>query len=190
VSGTAVLLLSALTIQGLVPGPSLTRNSPELLDASVAGLLGGTIILLLTGWWLSRGMMRVVAINRSMVIILMLAVIVLGVFALSRQMFDVGVCLACGVIGYFMMRYGYSVAAAALAAILSAEFERTLRTRAQPVRQRGFPVRQPADHSDGSACFNRDPDIWRLAHSPESGHSIRRVSLRNDRRANGTAMAG
>jgi putative tricarboxylic transport membrane protein len=127
VSGTAVLLLSALTIQGLVPGPSLTRNSPELLDASVAGLLGGTIILLLTGWWLSRGMMRVVAINRSMVIILMLAVIVLGVFALSRQMFDVGVCLACGVIGYFMMRYGYSVAAAALAAILSAEFERTLR---------------------------------------------------------------
>lgn len=127
VSGTAVLLLSALTIQGMVPGPSLTRNSPELLDASVAGLLGGTLILLATGWWLSRAMMRVVAINRSIVIVLMLAVIMLGVFALSRQMFDVGVCLACGIIGYFMMRYGYSVAAAALAAILAAEFERTLR---------------------------------------------------------------
>ena len=127
VSGTAVLLLSALTIQGMVPGPSLTRNSPELLDASVAGLLGGTLILLLTGWWISRAMMRIVMINRSMVIVLCLAVVMLGVFALSRQIFDVMVCLGCGVIGYFMMRYGYSVAAAALAAILSAEFERTLR---------------------------------------------------------------
>lgn len=111
----------------MVPGPSLTRNSPELLDASVAGLLGGTLILLLTGWWISRAMMRIVMINRSMVIVLCLAVVMLGIFALSRQIFDVMVCLGCGIIGYFMMRYGYSVAAAALAAILSAEFERTLR---------------------------------------------------------------
>jgi putative tricarboxylic transport membrane protein len=127
VSGTAVLLLSALTMQGMVPGPSLTRNSPELLDAAVAGLLGGTIILLLTGWWLSRSMMRVATVNRSIVIILCLAVVMLGVFALSRQIFDVWVCLACGVAGYFMTRYGYSVAAASLAAILASEFERTLR---------------------------------------------------------------
>jgi putative tricarboxylic transport membrane protein len=127
VSGTAVLLLSALTIQGMVPGPSLTRNSPELLDASVAGLLGGTIVLVLLGWWLSRSMMKIVMINRSIVITLCLAVVMLGVYALSRQIFDVIVCLGCGVVGYFMMRYGYSVAAAALAAILSSEFERTLR---------------------------------------------------------------
>lgn len=127
VSGTAVLLLSALTIQGLVPGPSLTRNSPELLDASVAGLLGGTIVLAVLGWWLSRAMMKVVMINRSIVIVLCLAVVILGVYALERQIVDVIVCLACGVVGYFMSRYGYSVAAAGLAAILSAEFERTLR---------------------------------------------------------------
>lgn len=127
VSGTAVLLLSALTIQGLVPGPSLTRNSPQLLDASVAGLLGGTIVLAILGWWLSRAMMKIVAVNRSIVIVLCLAVVMLGVYALSHQVFDVMVCLVCGIVGYFMSRYGYSVAAAGLAAILAAEFERTLR---------------------------------------------------------------
>ncbi len=127
VSGTSVLLLSALTIQGLVPGPSLTRNSPELLNAAVAGLLGGTIVLAVLGWWLSKAMMKVVSINRSIVLVLCLAVVMLGVYALSRQVFDVLVCLACGVVGYFMSRYGYSVAAAGLAAILSSEFERTLR---------------------------------------------------------------
>jgi putative tricarboxylic transport membrane protein len=127
VSGTSVLLLSALTMQGMVPGPSLTRNSPELLDAAVAGLLGGTIILVIVGWWLSRSMMRVATVNRSAVIIVCLAIVMLGVFALSRQIFDVWVCLGCGIIGYFMTRYGYSVAAASLAAILASEFERTLR---------------------------------------------------------------
>jgi putative tricarboxylic transport membrane protein len=101
-----VLLLSALTIQGMVPGPSLTRNSPELLDASVAGLLGGTIVLVILGWWLSRSMMKIVTINRSIVIALCLAVVMLGVYALSRQIFDVMVCLGCGIVGYFMMRYG------------------------------------------------------------------------------------
>jgi putative tricarboxylic transport membrane protein len=127
VSGTAVLLLSALTMQGMVPGPSLVSRSPQLLAAAVAGLLGGTLILVLTGWWLSRSMMRVATVNRSAVIILCLAIVMLGIFALERQIFDVWVCLACGVIGYFMTRYGYSVAAAALAAILASEFERTLR---------------------------------------------------------------
>jgi putative tricarboxylic transport membrane protein len=127
VSGTAVLLLSALTMQGMVPGPSLTRNSPELLDASVAGLLGGTLVLVVFGWWLSRFMMKVVTVNRSIVLVLCLAVVMLGIYALSGQISDVIVCLACGVVGYFMSRYGYSVAAAGLAAILSAEFERSLR---------------------------------------------------------------
>ena len=40
-----------------------------------------------------------------------LAIVMLGVFALTRQMFDVWVCLACGVAGYFMMRdrgYAYT----------------------------------------------------------------------------------
>jgi putative tricarboxylic transport membrane protein len=127
VSGTSVLLLSALTIQGMVPGPSLTRNSPELLDAAVAGLLGGTLALLIIGWWLSKAMMQIVRVNRSIVIVVCLAVVMLGIYAMSRQISDVLVCLGCGVIGYFMSRYGYSVAAAGLAAILSAEFERTLR---------------------------------------------------------------
>lgn len=127
VSGTSVLLLSALTLQGLIPGPSLVTRTPELLDASVAGLLGGTLFLLITGWWMSRAMMRVVSINRSAVIIVCLAIVILGIYSLSGRSFDVLVCLTFGVAGYFMLRYGYSVAAASLTAILASEFERTLR---------------------------------------------------------------
>ena len=126
VSGTSVLLLSALTLQGFVPGPRLASTNPQLLDASVAGLLGATIVLLVTGWWMSTWMMKVVSLNRTGVLVISLALAILGTYTLSGT-YGVITCLVFGTIGYFMLRYGYSVAAAGLAAILSSEFERTLR---------------------------------------------------------------
>lgn len=126
VSGTTVLLLSALTLHGLVPGPQLATTRPELLNGAVAGLLGATLLLIVTGWWMARWMIKIVAIDRSVVLVLSIALVILGMYTLGG-VFAVLVCLIFGVIGYFMIRYGYSVAAAALAAILSAPFERTLR---------------------------------------------------------------
>jgi putative tricarboxylic transport membrane protein len=126
VSGTTVLLLGALTLHGFVPGPRLATTTPELLYAAVAGMLGATVLLVVTGWWMARWMMKVVSIDRSIIIVVSIALVFLGMFTLGG-LFAVVVCLIFGIIGYFMLRYGYSVAAAALAAILSAQFERTLR---------------------------------------------------------------
>jgi putative tricarboxylic transport membrane protein len=52
---------------------------------------------------------------------------VMGVYSLNTQVLDIFVMIACGIAGYFMMRYGYSVAAAALGALLGGGFERHLR---------------------------------------------------------------
>lgn len=122
-----VLLLTTLQVQGLVPGPLLTRQSPELLYAAVAGMLAASIILVVTGWWLSKTLLKALTIDRSLVIILALATVVVGVFSLSYRVFDVFTALLFGAIGYFMLRYGYSVAAAALAVVLARGFERSLR---------------------------------------------------------------
>jgi putative tricarboxylic transport membrane protein len=126
-SGSMVLLLTTLQVQGLVPGPLLTRQSPELLYAAVAGMLAASIILVATGWWLSKTLLKALTIDRSLVIILALATVVVGVFSLSYRVFDVFTALFFGAIGYFMLRYGYSVAAAALAVVLARGFERSLR---------------------------------------------------------------
>jgi putative tricarboxylic transport membrane protein len=126
-SGSMVLLLSALTVQGLVPGPRMIVETPELVYASVAGMVAATILLIITGWWLARVMLKAVTINRSAVIVVALALVVVGVYSLNGKVFDVMVCLVCGFIGYFMLRYGYSTAAAALAVVLSEGFEKHLR---------------------------------------------------------------
>lgn len=127
VSGSMVLLLSALTVQGFVPGPLMVVRAPELLYAAIAGLLASTIFLALVGWRMATLMLKAVLINRQVVIVLALAMTVLGTFALNNRVLDVSVAFVFGVVGYFMMRYGYSVAAAALAVFLGREFERNLR---------------------------------------------------------------
>ncbi len=126
-SGSMVLLLAALSLNGFVPGPYLVRESPQLFHAVVAGLLGSSVFIIITGWAMCRVMLRLLTINRSVVIVLSMATVVVGVYSLSYRVLDVTLCFGAGVVGYFMMRYGYSTAAASLAVVLAGGFEATLR---------------------------------------------------------------
>jgi putative tricarboxylic transport membrane protein len=98
-----------------------------MLYAAVAGLLGATVVLVIIGWPIAKLMARLVSLDRSAVTTAVLVLILVGVYSLNQSVFDVAVCLVAGVIGYFMRRYGYSVAAAALGAILGEGLEKNLR---------------------------------------------------------------
>ena len=126
-TSTAVLLLSALTVHGFVPGPLMLRHTPDLFYAAVSGMLAATILLVFTGWYIAKAMLRAVNINRSAIIVFCFASIVLGTYATHTRIFDVYVVIACGAIGYLMLQFGYSTAAASLACVLGVELERTLR---------------------------------------------------------------
>jgi putative tricarboxylic transport membrane protein len=125
-SGSMVLLLAALTLHGFLGGPNLVRDAPQLLHAAVAGMLGGTLLLILTGWPIAKVLLKALTINRSLVIVLSLLTVVLGIYSINYRIFDVLVCLLAGIVGYFMMRYGYPTAAAALAVVLAAGLTRPI----------------------------------------------------------------
>ncbi|ROT97819.1 tripartite tricarboxylate transporter permease [Histidinibacterium lentulum] len=127
VTGSMVLLLAALTVQGFVPGPLMTRNAPELLFAAIAGLLASTLFLFATGWPMARMMLRAVRLDRQVVVVLAIAMTLLGIYAINDKIFDVYVAIAAGFVGYFMLRHGYSTATAALGIFIGAQFERSLR---------------------------------------------------------------
>ena len=126
-SDTMILLLTALTIQGFVPGPLLMRESPELLHAAVAGLIGGSLFVLLIGWPLGKLLLKLILLDRRVVLPIALGLTMIGVYALNRSVFDVYVLIGFGFIGYFMLRYGYSTAAAAVGMILGPGMELNLR---------------------------------------------------------------
>ena len=122
-----VLLLAALTVQGFVPGPLMVKNSPELLFAAIAGLMAATIFLLLTGWGMARMMLKAVQLDRQVVLVLAIAMTLIGIYAINTKILDVFVAIGAGAVGYFMLRYGYNTAAAALGVFIGKEFERSLR---------------------------------------------------------------
>jgi putative tricarboxylic transport membrane protein len=76
---------------------------------------------------MARMMLRAVQLDRQIVIVLAIAMTVIGIYSINTRMFDVATALGFGVIGYFMLRYGYPTAAAALGVFLGREFERSLR---------------------------------------------------------------
>ena len=127
-SDTMVLLLGALSIHGIVAGPLLATQTPEMLHAAIAGLLGTAVLLAIFGWGIARSLLRLATLNRSAVLACALALTIVGVYALRQSLFDVQVMMICGIVGYFMLRYGYSTAAAAIALVLGDGAERSLRT--------------------------------------------------------------
>jgi putative tricarboxylic transport membrane protein len=126
-SGSMALLLGALAAQGFAPGPRFIELNPNLVSGLVAGMLGGTLLMVVTGWWMSKLLLRAVLLNRSAIIIVAMGITVVGVFSLQLRTFDVVVCIICGIIGYLMLRYGYPPAAAALTAVLSSDIESSFR---------------------------------------------------------------
>ncbi|MPZ14677.1 MAG: hypothetical protein GEU73_09690 [Chloroflexi bacterium] len=126
-SDSMVLILGALLLQGFVPGPLMMQESPELFYATVAGLLGGALILLFGGWPLGTLLLKVVRLDRRLIFPLAFVLTHIGVFSLRRSIFDIFVLLVFGLVGYFMLRYGYSTAAAGVGLLLGEGFESNLR---------------------------------------------------------------
>ena len=97
------------------------------LIATGVGLLGATFILAIIGWPICGMLLKVVSIDRTLVLGTALALCMLGIFTLNRSIFDVFLMTFFGIIGYFMMRYGYSPAGFAIALILGKGLEANLR---------------------------------------------------------------
>lgn len=125
--GSMLILLGALLAQGFVPGPFLIVQNPELLHAAVAGLAGSTIILLAIGMRMAGWTLAVSRVDRQLVLVGALALVVLGAYAFRGSSADVVVMLLFGIIGYWMYRFGFNPAAAALAVVLGRGFESSLR---------------------------------------------------------------
>lgn len=126
--GAMVMLLGSLLMHGFIPGPLLIKEAPELLYATVCGLLAASIMLAIIGWPIARMLLRVVTLDRSVVLCCALLLTMLGTYISHHIQFDVVLLVVFGFVGYFMLRYGYSTAGAAMAVVLGGGLETNLRS--------------------------------------------------------------
>ncbi|TYB90527.1 tripartite tricarboxylate transporter permease [Oceaniovalibus sp. ACAM 378] len=98
-SVTEAILIGALTIHNLQPGPLLFQNAPEIAYGIIAAYLVANIIMLLMMWGAVKWIARVVQIPRSTLLSIILVFCVTGSYAVNSSFADVWVMIAFGVIG-------------------------------------------------------------------------------------------
>ncbi|HNU94439.1 MAG TPA: tripartite tricarboxylate transporter permease [Bacillota bacterium] len=126
-SATAAVLMGALMIHNLQPGPELFVKSPELIYKLFASLLIGNIAMLILGLAGSRLWINVTRVRKQILFPLIFAFAMIGSYAVNSSMWDVMVCLGFGVLGWILKRYGYPLPPLVLGMVLGEMAEVNLR---------------------------------------------------------------
>ena len=126
-SPTAALLMGALVIHGLQPGPQLFVDSPEIIYAIYAGL-GASIIAMYTLGQIAMPLwMRVVQVPNTILAPVILGLAMIGAYTARNLMFDVWLTLAFGVLGYVLKKARFPLPPLVLAIVLGYMIESNFR---------------------------------------------------------------
>ena len=130
-SSTAVLL-SALLIQGVVPGYRLFTDNLSLVYAIFFALLVSNIFMLVFQFFGVRLFPKILSIPIAFLVPIILVLSLIGSYAIQGQAmiaatFDMGVALALGIVGYFLKKADYPIAPIVLGLILGGLFEENFR---------------------------------------------------------------
>lgn len=126
-SPPAAVLLGALMLHGVRPGPMLTFENPTFIYKMVAILVLCAIALLLCGLFLSSIMVNVLKANPKILMPIVGALSVIGAYAINVNRFDIRVMVIAGVIGFFLIAMGYPSAPLILGTILGSVADSNLR---------------------------------------------------------------
>lgn len=125
-SPTVAILMGAFMINGLIPGPFLFKEHPEVVWTVIASLFVGNVILLILNLPLIGLWVRVLTIPRGILYALILAFCIVGSYSLNNRLFDPVIMLLFGVLGYLFRKFDFPLAPVALTLILGPLMERGL----------------------------------------------------------------
>lgn len=125
-NATIGVIMGALLMAGVTPGPRLIVDHPEMFWGVIASMFLGNAILVVLNVPLVGLFVYLLRVSRAVMSILILFFCVIGAYSLNNNMFDVAVMLAFGVIGYGLRKTGFDVAPLLLAFVLGRLFEESL----------------------------------------------------------------
>jgi putative tricarboxylic transport membrane protein len=119
---TAVLL-SALTIHGIQPGPLLIANHPEIFWGLIASMLIGNLMLVVLNLPLVGLFVSMLRLPYGYLAPTILLICVIGVFSVKGSTFDLGLMLVSGIVGYLLRKFDFDIAPLLLAFVLGDRIE-------------------------------------------------------------------
>jgi putative tricarboxylic transport membrane protein len=121
------VLLGVFTINGIYPGPLLLVKEPVLINTLYCSMFMINIVsFIMLALWLKPFAM-VIKIPSKLLAISIMAVSMVGIYAVNSRFFDVGVALFMGVLGYILLRLEWPVVTLVMGVVLGEIIENRLR---------------------------------------------------------------
>lgn len=155
-SGTTAILMGALIMYNVQPGPLLFQDHPQVAWGLIASMFIGNIMLLILNMPLVKIFAKIIETPPKYLIPLIVAISVFGVYAVQYTTFDLLLLIGCGVAGYFLAKNDYPLAPLVLGLVLGPMIENNMR-RALTISNGDFMIFL---HKPISAVFIAAAVLW------------------------------
>ena len=126
-SAPAAVLIAALFIHGIRPGPMIMIEQPTFVFSVVVMLFMAMIAITVYGLALTKLFVKVLSVPRERLMPVVFVLCVIGPFALTQRVFDIWVMIVFGIIGYVLRRMDYPMAPLVLGIILGNLLDKNMR---------------------------------------------------------------
>ncbi|PUB16808.1 tripartite tricarboxylate transporter permease [Paenisporosarcina sp. OV554] len=126
-SGTTAILMGALIMYNIQPGPLLFEDHPEVAWGLIASMFIGNLMLLVLNMPLVKVFAKIIQTPKKYLLPIIVAISFFGVYAVQYTTFDLYLLLACGVLGYLLAKNDYPLAPLVLALVLGPMIENNMR---------------------------------------------------------------
>jgi len=121
------LLLGALMIHGVAPGPFFIRKHPDIFWGTIMRMYIGNVMLLILNLPLIGLWVKILKVPYKVLFPLLLLLCIIGSYSINNNKFDVFIMLIFGVIGYLFRKYEYELAPFVISFVLGPILENSLR---------------------------------------------------------------
>ena len=126
-SAPSAVLMAAMIIHGVQPGPMLMIQHPTFIYEVVAMTTLASFTILLFGLFGVRPLLHVLKVPRAILMPIVFLLCVVGAYATASRLFDVYAMLAIGTAAFFLRRRGYEMAPLVLGLVLGHLLDKSLR---------------------------------------------------------------
>ncbi|WP_409296245.1 tripartite tricarboxylate transporter permease [Peribacillus sp. SCS-26] len=126
-SGTTAILMGALMMYNVQPGPLLFEDHPQVAWGLIASMFIGNVMLLILNLPLVKVFAKIIQTPKQFLIPIIIAISIFGVYAVQVSTNDLLLLLVCGVLGYFLSKYDYPIAPLVLGLVLGPMIENNFR---------------------------------------------------------------
>jgi len=126
-NGTMAILLGALMIHGLQPGPLLMSKNPEIFWGTISSMYLGNVMLLVLNLPLIPIWVKVLKVPYYLLYSLIILFCLIGAYTIENNIGHMVMMIIFGIVGYLMRKFQYEAAPLVLALVLGKELEKTFR---------------------------------------------------------------